>query len=63
MTILQYTQSKMYERTSEQSFAVSRNLHNATNIFVEAEIYKNIRINDTTSNSVSTSNWPLELLT
>jgi len=38
-----------------QSFAVSRNLQKAKNRFIEANIYKNISISDTTPNSVSTS--------
>jgi len=37
--------------------AVSRNLQNTKNHFIEAKICKNIRISDTTLNSVSTSTW------
>jgi len=42
---------------SRQAFAVSRNLQNAKNYFIDAKIYKNIRISNTTSNSVSISTW------
>jgi len=41
----------------KQSLAVSRNLQNAKNHFIEAKIYNNIRTSDTTPNSVPTSTW------
>ena len=41
----------------KQSFAVSRNLQNAKNHFIEAKSYNNIRISDTKPNFVSTSTW------
>jgi len=47
----------MSGRSSKQSFAVSGNSQNAKNHFIEPKIYRNIRISDTASNSVSTSTW------
>ena len=36
------TQGRMSDRSSTQSFAVSRNLANPRNYFIEAKIYENI---------------------
>jgi len=54
-----YHTGKMLDRSSFQSFSVSRNLQKCPNsFFIEAKIYKkNIRLSDTTLNSISTLTW------
>jgi len=53
--LLQYNTRHRAKCRTEAASAVSRNLQNAKNHFIEAKIYKNIRVSDTTPNYLSTS--------